>query len=213
MRDDHHPFQYGDVMTLNHLIAIICYTDFSELCTEWTSTFRAIYFGESQESIKLRQESYYHLSKYLYEIVQYFGVYCHGIGCSDSTLKSATRVITDYGYESVSWCDVDGPFFCGMNNKMTFPSFNIRLNAPTSTSCHKEIALRFSGEDGILIQFNNTGLQKNHKTGFFDASWISRYKEEDELYVYISLYYNLYICNKQHQNTQSFLFQSISSSG
>ena len=112
-------------------------------------------------------------------MVQYFGVYCHGVGYLDNTIKY------------ISWCDVSGPFFCGMNNKMPFPSFNIPLKAPTSTSRHREVALRFSGEKGILIQFNNTGLENNHKTGLFDASWISRYKEEDEMQVLC--FYDLYI--------------------
>ena len=165
-RRDQHPFEYGDTMSINHLIAIICYTDFTELCTKWTSTFRSIYFGESQQSMKLRQEQFYHLSKYLYQIVQYFGEYCHGI---------------KYGFGVYSWSDVDGPFFCGMNRKMPFNSFNIKLNGPTSTSRHREVALRFSGEQGILIQFNNSGLKKNHRVGLFDASWISRFKEEDEV--------------------------------
>ena len=169
-RRDAHPFSYGDTMNLNHLIAIICYADLTELCTKWTSTFRQIHIGESRAAMKLRQASYYHLSKYLYQIVQYFGVYCHG------TEDPKTEIY-------VSFCDESGPFFCGMNHKMPFPSFNVKLNCPTSTSRHKEVALRFSGEDGILIQFNNTGLTGHHSTAFFDASWISRYKEEDEVYV------------------------------
>ena len=105
-------------------------------------------------------------------MVQYFGVYCHG-KVHPETLFYA------------SWCDESGPFFCGMSHKMSFPSFNVKLNSPTSTSLHKEIAFRFSGEDGILIQFNNTGLNLNHRTAFFDAGWLSRYKEEDEMYVFL----------------------------
>ena len=57
MREDLHnqyTFNYGETMELYHIMALICYTDFSQLCTEWTSTFRQIYIGESQESINMR---------------------------------------------------------------------------------------------------------------------------------------------------------------
>ena len=66
MRGGDHPIRYGDVMSLSHLISLICYTDFSDLCTAWTSTFRQIVVGESRQSMDLRLMCYHHLSKYLY---------------------------------------------------------------------------------------------------------------------------------------------------
>ena len=185
MRKDLHAqykFDYGYTMELYHIMSLICYTDFSQLCTEWTSTFRQIYIGESQESINLRQKCYYHLSKSLYEMVQYFGVACHGK--LDFVNERGESEETSGIY--VSWVDEMGPFFCGMSVQMPLPSFNINLNSPTSTSRAKEVAFRFSGEDGILITFNNNGLHENDRTAFFDASWLSRYKEEEEVYVILS---------------------------
>ena len=87
----------------------------------------------------------------------------------------------------VSWCDDKGPFFCGLSYQMPFPSFKINFNSPTSTSRSREVANLFADNDGMVITFNNTGLQSIDRTAFFDASWISKYKEEQEwsvLYVY-----------------------------
>eukprot|EP01084_Bolivina_argentea_P070683 128526_1 len=64
---------------------------------------------------------------------------------------------------------------------MNMPSFNIRLCSPTSTSCQLTVAVKFSGEDGIVIALNNPEdfFQYKWLTGF-NCSWLSRYKEEDE---------------------------------
>ena len=112
-------------------------------------------------------------------MIHYFGAYCHGkYDKARSGFVNRRRIY-------VSWCDETGQFFTGMSQIMTFPSFNIKLNSPTSTSRHLEVALHFSDEDGVVVRFNNNGLQNNDRTACFDASWISCYKEEDEMYVVI----------------------------
>eukprot|EP00488_Nonionellina_sp_1-RS-2012_P000260 TRINITY_DN10750_c0_g1_i1.p1 TRINITY_DN10750_c0_g1~~TRINITY_DN10750_c0_g1_i1.p1 ORF type:complete len:106 (-),score=5.13 TRINITY_DN10750_c0_g1_i1:69-386(-) len=63
-----------------------------------------------------------------------------------------------------------------MSSVMHIPQFNIRLCTPTSTSKHIEIAMRFCGRYGIIIQLNNDQLQLRG----FNCSWFSRYPEEDE---------------------------------
>ena len=69
---------------------------------------------------------------------------------------------------------------------MTMPQFSIKLLSPTSTSCHIEVAMKFSGEYGIIIEFNNQGGYAKYVYGL-DVSWLSRYREEDERYVYINI--------------------------
>eukprot|EP01084_Bolivina_argentea_P250689 420141_1 len=68
-----------------------------------------------------------------------------------------------------------------MSVLMNMPQFNIRLCSPTSTSMQIEVAIRFSGRNGIILQFNNPReqLQCAFLRGF-NVSWISRYAEEDE---------------------------------
>ena len=57
--------------------------------------------------------------------------------------------------------------------------FNIFLYSPTSTSVRIEVAIKFSGDQGMIIEFNNKKGAAKHVKGF-DVSWISRYREEDE---------------------------------
>eukprot|EP01084_Bolivina_argentea_P248813 416282_1 len=63
---------------------------------------------------------------------------------------------------------------------MNMSSFNIRLCCPTSTSCTISVAIKFSGEDGIIIQLNNPPVLPYQALTGFNCSWISRYNEEDE---------------------------------
>ena len=74
-----------------------------------------------------------------------------------------------------------GPFYCGMSRVMNMPQFQIQLRSPTSTTLHLEVAMKFSGEQGLIIEFSNnvSDLYSGHTKGF-DVSYISRYKEEEE---------------------------------
>eukprot|EP01084_Bolivina_argentea_P202626 346180_1 len=65
-----------------------------------------------------------------------------------------------------------------MSFVMAIPEFRIRLCAPTSTSVHEEVAIKFSGRDGMIVELQIPIGFNWLRT--FDCSWISRYKEEDE---------------------------------
>eukprot|EP01084_Bolivina_argentea_P074883 135820_1 len=68
-----------------------------------------------------------------------------------------------------------------MSIEMVIPEFNIRLCSPTSTSKQIEVATRFGGEKGIVIQLNNNGDEySSNNLRLFNCSWISSFKEEDE---------------------------------
>ena len=73
-----------------------------------------------------------------------------------------------------------GPFFCGINRLVVIPEFNIRLNSPTSTTKQIEVANRFGGDEGVVIQLNNNGYQQSHGLRSFNCSWLSDYSGEDE---------------------------------
>ena len=69
-----------------------------------------------------------------------------------------------------------GPFFTGLSFVMNIPQFGINLNSPTSTSVHIEVATKFGGDDGMIIQLDIGDMWLRG----FDCSWLSQYKEEDE---------------------------------
>eukprot|EP01084_Bolivina_argentea_P313384 542704_1 len=154
----HFNIQENEPLLVSHLHAVILYCDFSEFSTQFSKSFRAMKWNEPLESIKYRNSKFYHIAKHLRELVQYFGL--KGYDIRDGPTES-------------------GPFYTGMSVPMTIPAFAIRLNGPTSTSKQIEIAMRFCGGYGIIIQLNN---QKGTSVAesFFDASWISNYLEEDE---------------------------------
>eukprot|EP01084_Bolivina_argentea_P105864 189593_1 len=60
-------------LQFHHLLALLLYTDYSKLCTEFSSSFRALTVYEPLSSIKKRNSSYWWMSKNLREAVQLFG--------------------------------------------------------------------------------------------------------------------------------------------
>ena len=152
----------GDIIPPAYLICIILYTDYTDLSSDFSSTFRAKHKYEPFNSIKRRNERYYWLSKGLKELISLYG--------------------QNY-YEDVGLLSkLSGPFYTGMSIVMTINQFQMTLYGPTSTTVHKEVATRFGGGDGMLLQFDNSKGAGQFVKGF-DVSWISRYGlQEDERY-------------------------------
>ena len=63
------------------------------------------------------------------------------------------------------------------------PYFSIRMCSPTSTTLHIEVAMKFSGQQGMILSLNNP--RQNCKCNLlkgFGVGAVSRYPEEDEVY-------------------------------
>eukprot|EP01084_Bolivina_argentea_P222840 377148_1 len=133
-----------------HLYSLILYCDFSELCTDFSKTFRAIKQFETLSCIKKRNRQYWWMSKLLREAVQYFGS-----------------------------SDEKGPFYCGMGLVMNMPAFAIRLNSPTSISKDITMAHNYAQPNGMMLEFNNSDIWAK-ELKCFNVSFMSRYKEESE---------------------------------
>ena len=83
-----------------------------------------------------------------------------------------------------------------MSVVLNVPEFNMYIRSPLSTSIHLEVALRFSGESGMVLELNNSNGQSKDLRAM-DVSWISRYREEEERYVKLcvpSLQFTLSCC-------------------
>eukprot|EP01084_Bolivina_argentea_P063326 115665_1 len=170
-------------LSYKHLLTVVLYCDYSELSSDFSRSFRKVNRFETIRSVKARNSKYYYFAKYLRECVECFGEcsigvrhywYAHSMFGKKCSAKRS-RVLS-------------GPFYCGMSILMNMPSFNIRLCAPTSTTMHIEVATKFSTEEGMIIQFNNSDEQYQYLKGF-DVSWISRYKEEEERLFIGGFYY------------------------
>ena len=165
-KDLHYGIAETAKLGFQNLVSLILYTDYSDLSTDFSKTFRKKSPYESLQSIKNRNSEYFWMSKILRETVEIFG------GSS----------YQDDGYESDNI--LLGPYYCGMKVVMNMPSFSIRLCSPTSTSGTLEVAIKFSGEDGIIIQLDNPNVKPYRFITGFDCSWLSRYKEENERYTF-----------------------------
>ena len=129
--NDKYGISEGDIISVEMLICLILYCDYSELSADFSSTFRANNKYEPIQSIKQRNQKYYHLSKGLKECIHVYGQnYYGGRGLLDPLVS---------------------PFYCGMSIILNMPSFNIHIFGPTSTTKQIEVATRFSGDEGIII--------------------------------------------------------------
>ena len=148
----HYDIEHDAPLGLDNLISVILYCDYTALCSDFSSTFRKTNPWETISNIKHRNRKYWWLSKTLRETVELF---CH-------------------------WRATD-TYYTGMSYVMYLPSFSIRLCSPISMSVHLEVACKFSGENGLIMQLNVTRVMQRGARAF-DCSWLSRYREEDERY-------------------------------
>ena len=89
------------------------------------------------------------------------------------------RSCTEQNHSTIDRGTLKGPFYCGMSTVLKMSQFHIHLLSPTSTSIHIQVALKFGGESGIIMELNNDQMHTKN-TRAFDVSFLSRYKEEDE---------------------------------
>ena len=71
------PLRYGidwnDRISFDHIMSVVLYTDFTEHCRDFSSTFRGCGDYETFSSIKARNAAYWWMSRRLRETVQIFG--------------------------------------------------------------------------------------------------------------------------------------------
>ena len=152
------------ILSAENLISIILYCDYSDLCSNFSCSFRKVLAFESLDRIKKRNMNYWWMAKILRQTVECYGQ------CSMGD--------TDKDYNLIN--KMSGPYYCGVSVVIDMPSFNIRLSSPTSTTKQEEIAHNFCGEDGMLIQMDNPDTPQYQMLRAFNCSWLSRYKSEDE---------------------------------
>ena len=157
-------------ITMDCLICICLYCDYSALSRDFTLSFRKRNEFELISQIKKRNEKYYHWSKILKNTIWHYG--------------------QDYDYGTKCLSPLRGPFYCGMSIVLNIPQFNMYIHCPLSTSIQIAVAMKFSGDQGMILEMDNS-KGKGHELRGMDCSWISRYKEEEERYVlYTNIKYN-----------------------
>merc|ERR1712194_485829 len=74
----HYEIEIGTALRSWHLLSLIFYCDFSDLCTTFSTSFRALKSFETLRNIKKRNAMYYWMSRHLRELVELFGQCAYG---------------------------------------------------------------------------------------------------------------------------------------
>ena len=148
-------------LLVEHLLSVLLYCDYTKHSASFSRSFRKTDEFEGLQSIKQRNSKYFWMAKRLRETVEIYGT------CSYIFEKNRLK----------------GPFYTGISRVINMPYFSIRLCSPTSTTLHIEVAMKFSGQQGMILSLNNP--DDNAKCCFlrgFGVGAVSRYPEEDEVY-------------------------------
>ena len=166
----------GDSLTLQHILSVILYCDNTDLSTAFSRTFRRTDALQTINEIKNNNREFAIWSRLLRETVELFGQN----GSESLLLRETVEIFGQDDGDYNKMYAARGIFYCGVDHLLPIPEFCIRLCCPTSTTKQIEVATRFAGSDGIIIQFNNCGYLFGDKLRSFNCSWLSNYSAEDE---------------------------------
>ena len=156
-------------LLVEHLLSVLLYCDYTKHSASFSRSFRKTDEFEGLQSIKQRNSKYFWMAKRLRETVEIYGT------CS-----------IDGGWDQKTDSHPDGlkgPFYTGISRVINMPYFSIRLCSPTSTTLHIEVAMKFSGQQGMILSLNNPRENAKCRTlRGFGVGAVSRYPEEDEVY-------------------------------
>eukprot|EP01084_Bolivina_argentea_P145580 255139_1 len=159
-------------ITLNHILAILFYTDFTNLSAEFSKTFRRLTQSESDESVKKRHGQYANWGKYLREAVDCFGKRCDVLRAPD---------IKDMLFSMVQNGPGKSLFYHGLSCKMLFKKLSAQFCGPLSATLQYSIAVTFSNQgngNGVIISIHPTS---SALLTYFDCVPWSKFAYEQEM--------------------------------
>eukprot|EP01084_Bolivina_argentea_P199100 340752_1 len=148
--NEEHEIWPNQPITMDHVLALIIYSNFSELCTHFRETYRKISQNESiQDQIK-RHSLFANLARLLYEAYVFFG----------STDSKITLL------------------YHGISIELLFKTLYCTFDAPTSTTTASSVAEQFGGGAGVVLELETSDSTKYIKT--LDMSLFSCFEREEE---------------------------------
>eukprot|EP01083_Nonionella_stella_P025953 71457_1 len=112
----YHKISPKDVISIHHVLALVCYADNSELCTTLRKTYRSNTATESIEIYKLRHSYFAQFGKLLYESFVFY-----------ASTKDQVKIL-----------------YHGVSEPMVFSSLQCAFDQPTSTSRTDSVANVFT---------------------------------------------------------------------
>ena len=125
----------GSPITIEHLVALKLYSDFTDLQREFKRHCRRVRHGESVESVIEKNSEIAHWCRLLRESIMFWG----------STM--AKKEI----------------FYCGLTAHLVLRSLNQRFECPLSTTCNKNVAERFTDEySGVILKIKRANARTRY---------------------------------------------------
>eukprot|EP00484_Ammonia_sp_Unknown_P013146 CAMPEP_0197078266 /NCGR_PEP_ID=MMETSP1384-20130603/213031_1 /TAXON_ID=29189 /ORGANISM="Ammonia sp." /LENGTH=727 /DNA_ID=CAMNT_0042517131 /DNA_START=716 /DNA_END=2899 /DNA_ORIENTATION=- len=143
-------------LAAHHVLALLVYCNCDDFQRRWSETFRQIPANESADSLKRRHSHFYHCSKYLRDLIEYFG----------------SRLI-DVRNENKT-------FYHGVNQMLYFTRTIVHFNAPLSTSTEATVALKFSGDVGVVLALKYSSSTYLLHAKYFNCAFFSDFVNEKE---------------------------------
>eukprot|EP01084_Bolivina_argentea_P049309 90703_1 len=114
----------GTLITINHMISLIVYTDYTAIQKVFKKQCRKLHINESMDSLVKRNSEIAHWCRFLKESAIFYG----------TEMKSNV-------------------FYTGLTTKLMFASMQQHFECPLSTTCSINVANQFSGgSKGIILQ-------------------------------------------------------------
>ena len=118
--------KYGDIISSKHILSIIIYITYSQLCTNMRKVCRKLNKNESIDDVKKRHKKYVNWIRLLCESIMLFG-------------------------KSSSWKQV---FYHGTNIHPIFKQFNfIKFHQPISMTIYKNGTNKYINKNGVVLEF------------------------------------------------------------
>eukprot|EP01084_Bolivina_argentea_P153156 267060_1 len=170
------------LISLEHLLSILFYTDLTGLTTKMKVACRKIKPAESDEDVKKRHVEFVHYLKLMIETLIFYG---NRLSNKDDPLYHG----------------LDGRFLFSLQSKTQF-------HIPTSTTRDRGHAVGFAKDNGIVLQF---GALQSLGDPYFDTASISAYPHEKE-YLFFKAELNItdvYMRAERFSMKPLSLYQSI----
>eukprot|EP01083_Nonionella_stella_P277251 942521_1 len=143
-------------LSMNHLLSIIFYTDYSVLCERFSQTYRRKTPHEKWSHVAQRHSQYYHWGLLLKESVESFGKVAKG-----NTHKLRKK----------------NTFYHGLNQELAFTTFVAQFYGPTSFTNQLGVAQSFAKGRGMILSLQP---HRKYPSVYFDCKWLSAHPAESE---------------------------------
>eukprot|EP01083_Nonionella_stella_P080509 221309_1 len=187
-----HQILPNDPLFLRHIVALICYSDNTDLCTSFRMTYR-LADGWQNKLARGWTEKEDDYGKVYYEALDKSNANGKPVRrrvrptmAKEEQLTHQHAVFANIGrllYEAfVFYASKDNQImilYHGMSIKLSFPTLHCFFDAPTSTTSDSSVAQRFCDGNGIVLKFESSESSKYIRT--LDMGLFSCFEESEHL--------------------------------